>query len=74
MMIDELRPDKPLLDLLARIREVQYALLPHNIEAEYLKAKEEHDGAFWDEWKRKSENQLIVESCSIGIWGRIKFV
>ena len=33
-----------------------------------------NDFQFWNEWKRKPENQMILESCSIGIWGRIKFV
>lgn len=65
---------KPLKTLLAKIREVHCIVLDRSIEAEYLKAKKIHDKALWDKWFGDPKNKVVMESCSIGIWGRIKFV
>ena len=72
-IVDAVLARTPFKELLARVREVQYALLPHNIEAKYLKAKGAYDQEHPEDWSKRMD-KLVVESCSIGIWGRIKFV
>lgn len=61
---------KPLIQISKTIQDVQSTIL--HVEDAYAKAGETYSNEL-QKWS-KDIDRVIVESCSIGIWGRIKFV